>query len=115
MSSDIDPADVRILYSHPHCLVLGPLGRYWVGQKLELPKYGTVEITSIDPDGAGLGRTLEQMEAKPQEGWHPGFCTSYGADWASPQVHEWMLDQQARNRREHGVVLPPGEIARRAA
>lgn len=115
MTRDIDPARVRVLKEHPACLVLGPLGYYWVGQKLELDDYGTVEITSIDPDGAGIGRTLEQMENRPAKRWHPGFRTSYGADWASPQAHKWMLDQQARNRREHGVVLPPGEIARRAA
>lgn len=110
MTKDIDPAHVRVLKELPVCLVLGPLGCYHVGQTLDLPGHGSVQVTSIDPDAAGIGRTLAQMAAMPEGGFSPNFRTSYGADWASTQVHEWMLDQQERNRREHDVTLSDEDL-----
>lgn len=112
MTKDIDPADVRILKALPTCLVLGPLGCFYVGQHIDLPGHGSVQIRKIDLDGAGIGVSAEQAASLP-EGWPPpNFRTCYAADWATPKAHEGMLAQQARNRRGHGVVLPePLDVA----
>lgn len=118
MTQDIDPADVRVMYSHARpYMVLLPLGCYHVGQTIDLPKHGKVTVTQIDPDGAAVARTDEQMQAARASGRDP-FDRAFrsrpgwtiGQLWSRPEsmerVQAGMDAQQARNRREHGVVLP---------
>jgi hypothetical protein len=118
----INPEDVRVLYSYgrPYA-VLGPLGCYEVGQRVMV---GDVEheVTSVDPDGAGVARPSAaiaemRLAGQPIPTGRSAPCNSIEFGFGAPgtagheRVKAGIEAQCERNRREYGQPAPLAEAA----
>lgn len=106
------PAPPRVFFRKgEHMLVLGPLGCYEVGQRVELPD-GIVYVGSIDTDGAAVAWREEYLDAQAAEYKVPrerfletlkGARTGFTAGFANERQHEQMAAQCVANRARYGL------------
>jgi len=103
---------VRVLYNHSPRFVLGPLGLYERGQRLEIEGKEVV-VTNVDHDGAGVaflasyiqeqaereGKSFEQMV----KGKFARYRTGAGLDYAREYAQGAMTRTILFNRRAAGL------------